>query len=83
MATHLDVAVLARLPWFRHAHMPDWLRAGLISTLSQGQLVEARAALDQILVSGLLGSTEGGANLSVAEPRHGVGPRTAGGYFGA
>ena len=83
VATHLDVAVLARLPWFRHAHMPDWLRAGLISTLSQGQLVEARAALDQILVSGLLGSTEGGANLSVAEPRHGVGPRTGRGCFGA
>ena len=43
VATHLDVAVLARLPWFRHAPgLPDWLWAGLISTLSQGQLVEAR-----------------------------------------
>jgi hypothetical protein len=73
VAAHLDVAVLARLPWFRHAHMPDWLRSSLISTLSQGQLVEVRAALDQILVSGLVGSTDGGPSLSVAEPRRGVG----------
>ena len=79
VAAHLDVAVLARLPWFRHAYMPDWLRSSLISTLSQGQLVEARAVLDQILVSGLLGSTDGGPSLSVAEPRPGVGRMTGDG----
>ena len=36
VATHLDVAVLARLPWFRHAHMPDWLRAGLVERAVPG-----------------------------------------------
>ena len=73
VAAHLDVAMLARLPWFRHAYMPDWLRSTLISTLSAGQLVEAREALDEILVSGLLGAADGSSGLSVAEPRPGVG----------
>ena len=54
------MALLARLPWFRHAYMPDWLRATLIGTMTHGQRVEARAALEQILrrVTALHGSPE-------------------------
>ena len=72
VAGHLDVALLARLPWFRYAFMPDWLRTTLISTLSHDQLVGARAALEQILVSGLLGPTDGSGSLSIAEPQPGT-----------
>ncbi|GIF20385.1 hypothetical protein BJ973_001710 [Actinoplanes tereljensis] len=72
LADHVPIEVLARLPWFRHAYMPDWLRASLIGTLSRGQLVEARAALDQTLTSGLGGP---GAGLTVTES--GPGPTTA------
>ncbi|HVH24839.1 MAG TPA: hypothetical protein VNA11_20530, partial [Pseudonocardia sp.] len=59
------MALLARLPWFRHAYMPDWLRATLIGTMTHGQRVEARAALEQILRrvhrAARLAGVEGGA----------------------
>ncbi|GIM89139.1 hypothetical protein [Paractinoplanes toevensis] len=68
LSEHLPLEVLARLPWFRHAYMPDWLRASLIGTLSRGQLVEARAALDRALTSDSV------AGLSVAESGPGAQP---------
>jgi hypothetical protein len=64
VAEHLPLEDLARLPWFRHAYMPDWLRASLIGTLSREQLVQARGALDRILSSGLSGAADG---LSIME----------------
>jgi hypothetical protein len=67
LAHHVGIERLARLPWFRHAYMPDWLRTTLISTMPHGQLVEARAALQQILLSGLLGAHASGGRLFVAE----------------
>ena len=78
LATHLDIGVLAQLPWFRHAYMPDWLRRTLLGTLSHGQLVDARAALNQALISGVTGTPEESGSLSVAEPSPGGGRGTEG-----
>ncbi|GIJ57498.1 hypothetical protein [Virgisporangium aurantiacum] len=73
LADHLPIEVLARLPWFRHAYMPDWLRAGLIVTLSRGQLGAVRSAVHQILTDGLLPTAGAGAGLSVTESGPGAG----------
>lgn len=39
------LAALARLPWFREGFMPEWLRRGLIATMSEGQERAVRARL--------------------------------------
>lgn len=46
-----DVASFTRLPWFRSAWMPDWLRAKLIANLSAEQLAEIRFAIDSLLIN--------------------------------
>lgn len=38
-------ARLANLPWLRHGRMPDWLRLGLLKSVSHKQLDEIRGAL--------------------------------------
>ncbi|TWF93842.1 hypothetical protein [Saccharopolyspora dendranthemae] len=71
--THLDIEVLAQLPWFRHAYMPDWLRKTLLSSLTHGQLADARTALNEILISGLAVEAPGTGGVSVAAAPRGAG----------
>jgi hypothetical protein len=52
------LATLARLPWFRSGYMPDWLRAALLSQLSQAQDATIRRSLHHRL-SELIGTTLG------------------------
>ncbi|MEM7129700.1 MAG: lipase family protein [Chloroflexota bacterium] len=44
---------LFRLPWFRYAFMPDWLRIHLISGLSSEQEQKIRAAIQEILLTAI------------------------------
>ena len=67
VAAHVDIAQLTELPWFRHAYMPDWLRATLISAMSRAQLVEARGALNEILVRGVVSPAGARGGQQVAE----------------
>ena len=46
---------MARLPWFRHAYMPDWLRIRLISDLSRHQEQPIRKALADLLLPAVQG----------------------------
>ncbi len=61
------LAALARLPWFRHGHMPDWLRLLLVRQLSQEQMAGVRAALNRLLLSALGGT--GGFVLHIARAK--------------
>lgn len=56
---------LVRLPWFRHATMPDWLRLRLVAELSSTRENAARRAIEQMLLSALAHPTEG-AQLEIA-----------------
>jgi len=56
---------LVRLPWFRHANMPDWLRLRLVSEMSSTREREARGALEHLLLSAL-DRPAGGAQLEIA-----------------
>jgi hypothetical protein len=51
-----EPARLARLPWFRYAYMPDWLRMRLILTLTTSQQSEIRSALQDLLITSVQGS---------------------------
>jgi hypothetical protein len=44
---------LARLPWFRHGHMPAWLRARLLDELAVEQQHTVRDILQELLLSHL------------------------------
>lgn len=44
---------LARLPWFRHGGMPDWLRIQLIASLSSRQEHAIRQVLKHLLLTAL------------------------------
>jgi hypothetical protein len=46
---------LARLPWFRHNYMPDWLRMRLIAALSDDQELNIRLALEALLLNAVQG----------------------------
>jgi hypothetical protein len=59
---------LARLPWFRHGTMPDWLRMRLILDLPPGQAAEVRAALEALLVTAVQGHGEA-LDLEIAHER--------------
>jgi len=59
---------LARLPWFRHGSMPDWLRLRLILDLAREQERAIRAALNDLLQSALEQPGDGFA-LDLALPR--------------
>jgi hypothetical protein len=40
---------LAQLPWFRHGHMPSWLRTELLQTLPEGSWLAAQSAIRSVL----------------------------------
>lgn len=48
-------ASMLRLPWFRHGHMPDWLRSRLIAALPEAEDARVRRALQGLLVSSVVG----------------------------
>ena len=56
---------LVRLPWFRHANMPDWLRLRLVSEMSSTRERAVRGALEHMLLSAL-DHPAGGAQLEIA-----------------
>ena len=53
------LAALARLPWFRHGHMPDWLRERLITDLTKWQEREVRTVLQELFVTAVDGASDG------------------------
>ena len=46
---------MVRLPWFRHAYMPDWLRIRLIAVLPRQQEQKIRRVLEELLVAAVQG----------------------------
>ena len=56
---------LVRLPWFRYAYMPDWLRVWLIYNLPAQQEQNVRSALEALLVTAVQG-TVGSLQLQIA-----------------
>ena len=62
----MSLLELARLPWFRHGMMPDWLRARLIDDMSQEQEHTVRIALAALLAT----AAEGGAADAALEVAH-------------
>jgi hypothetical protein len=48
---------LSRLPWFRQAYMPNWLRLELVMGLSPQQNSQIREALDRLWLAAVSGST--------------------------
>jgi WD40 repeat protein/tetratricopeptide (TPR) repeat protein len=65
------LSALARLPWFRHGWMPDWLRAALIRSLPRDQEQVIRAALQALLLTASEGEAEG-LVLEIARTRRSV-----------
>ena len=59
------LSALARLPWFRHNYMPDWLRLKLIRTLTRKEESEIRQILFALLQKTLF-DPEGRYDLSYA-----------------
>jgi hypothetical protein len=53
------LASLARLPWFRHGSMPNWLRSALIKSLPEGQEQHVRATLQALLLTAAEGEAAG------------------------
>jgi len=51
LLTETRLLALARLPWFRHGSMPDWLRLQLIRSLAPEQERAVRQALEDLLKS--------------------------------
>lgn len=56
---------LARLPWFRHGYMPDWLREYLISLLSPQQEQIIRQNLQSLLLTVVQGEQPAGLQLEL------------------
>jgi len=67
---------LSRLPWFRYAYMPNWLRFELIHRLSISESREIRDGLADILVTAL-DKPDSGFELEVAQERSGATSRLA------
>jgi WD40 repeat protein len=49
------LAALARLPWFRHDYMPDWLRTRLLDEMSEQREQQVRTAIEKLLVGAVEG----------------------------
>lgn len=52
----LGMASLAALPWFRHGHMPDWLRQSLLAHLNPENAALFREAIELHLARALTGN---------------------------
>jgi len=59
LLTEHRLVSLARLPWFRHGTMPDWLRVRLVRGLSLDRERAIRGALNQLLMGTLENPAEG------------------------
>jgi hypothetical protein len=62
---------LARLPWFRHGSMPNWLRTALIESLTPVQAAAIRESLQLLLISAVQGDCQE-FSLEVARANHGI-----------
>ncbi len=62
------LTALARLPWFRHGYMPDWLRERLLTRISSKQQEEIRGALQSLLESAV-STQRTGFSLQIARAR--------------
>ena len=51
LVTGCPLLRLARLPWFRHGLLPDWLRLPLVLSLDPAQQSAVREALGQLLLA--------------------------------
>jgi hypothetical protein len=65
------LASLARLPWFRHGSMPDWLRSALIRSLPRDQERAIRAVLQALLLTASEGEA-GDLVLEIARRRRNI-----------
>ena len=75
LVTGCPLLRLARLPWFRHGLLPDWLRLPLVLSLDPVQQSAVREALGQLLLGALEGGEVGTAQLTVASGYGRVLPR--------
>jgi WD40 repeat protein len=75
LVTGCPLLRLARLPWFRHGLLPDWLRLPLVLSLDPAQQSAVREALGQLLLGALEGGEVGTAQLTVASGYGRVLPR--------
>jgi|GEM_PF-3089628 len=66
-----QVIDMARLPWFRYAYMPDWLRLRLIESLPRQQEQKLRKALAAFLVTAIKGPVSR-FQLEIAQEHKGV-----------
>jgi hypothetical protein len=69
LVEHCEPARLARLPWFRYAYMPDWLRMRLILALTTTPQSEIRSALQDLLITSVQGSVNK-QQLEIAQNYH-------------
>ncbi len=60
------LTALARLPWFRHGLMPDWLRERLLEGLPRDQQDDIRSVLNRLLRSAPKVTGGGGFRLEIA-----------------
>ena len=65
---------LARLPWFRHGTMPDWLRVALIQGMTNPQVKAVRTRLTEFLLRPRQDSGSG-PKLKIAAPHDKMGER--------
>ena len=65
------LAALARLPWFRHGSMPDWLRMALIRSLPRNRERAIRTSLQALLLTASQGRVEG-LDLEIARQRRDI-----------
>ncbi|MEB3156312.1 MAG: WD40 repeat domain-containing protein, partial [Cyanobacteriota bacterium] len=64
---HCPLPRLARLPWLRHGHLPDWLRLVLIQTLTPVQEAAVREVLTILLLAVVPQPAEGEEKGEVGE----------------
>jgi formylglycine-generating enzyme required for sulfatase activity len=65
------IAALARLPWFRHGAMPDWLRTRLVGAMSPARERDVRRALQALFLTALERPADG-LELEIAHDRRGT-----------
>ncbi len=66
------LARLARLPWFRHGSMPEWIRLILLADLAVGDRERVKCILDRLLTSSSLDELPSSAESSSAQLAFGL-----------
>ena len=64
------LSLLARLPWFRHGYMPDWLREHFIEHLEEWEEVAIRDAFNVMMIRPVKGDmSEADIKIALEEPQ--------------